>query len=82
MLKALTHLFLLLCCALVLAGCPGENEARDDLAEAREYMRHRDFMEAEKFFERYLRRNPEGEHRWEVWNNLVDLALNVRHNRN
>lgn len=54
----------------------------NDLAEARNYMLHRDFMEAEKSFERYLRGNPDGEDRWEVWNNLVDLALNVRHDRN
>lgn len=64
-----------------LSGCFDDTAGRDDLSEAREYMRHRDFMEAEKSFERYLRRNPDGKDRWEVWNNLVDLALNVRHNR-
>lgn len=66
---------------LLAPGCFDDRAGRDDLAEAREYMRHRDFMEAEKSFERYLRRNPEGKDRWEAWNALVDLALNVRHNR-
>lgn len=73
--------FSLLAGALFAAGCFDDTAGRDDLSEAREYMRHRDFMEAEKSFERYLRRNPDGKDRWEVWNNLVDLALNVRHNR-
>ena len=81
--------FFLTILIIVLAGVAGfglyhyfeEDELKDELTEAREYMRHRDFMEAEKSFERYLRRNPDGDDRWEVWNNLVDLALNVRHNR-
>jgi tetratricopeptide (TPR) repeat protein len=79
--------FFLICFALSLAvlpaaGCFDEDERHDDLTDAREYMRHRDFMEAEKSFERYLRRNPDGQERLEVWNNLVDLAINVRHDRN
>lgn len=69
--------------AFVLAGCLERKEkTANDLAEAREYMLHRDFMEAEKSFERYLRSNARGTERWEVWNQLVDLALNVRHDRN
>lgn len=81
-LPLLLLLLMAMSAGFVLNACFGEDQTRDDLAEAREYMRHRDFMEAEKFFERYLRRNPDGPHRWEAWNNLVDLALNVRHNRN
>lgn len=69
--------------AFLLFAC-GEEQAtvKDDLTLAREYMRHRDFIEAEKSYERYLRTNPNGEDRLEVWNQLVELALNVRHNRN
>jgi tetratricopeptide (TPR) repeat protein len=67
---------------LPLVGCFDDDKQSDDLSDAREYMRHRDFMEAEKSFERYLRRNPDGADRLEVWNNLVDLAINVRHDRN
>lgn len=74
---------LILLLALVLTGCFERGEKTpNDLAEAREYMLHRDFMEAEKSFERYLRGNPKGEERWAVWQSLVDLALNVRHDRN
>ncbi len=68
---------------LCLAGClEGVKKTPDDLSAAREYMLNRDFMEAEKSFERYLRGNPSGTDRWEVWNELVQLALNVRHDRN
>jgi tetratricopeptide (TPR) repeat protein len=45
-------------------------------------MLNHDFMEAERLFERYLRGNPAGKDRWEVWNELVQLALNARHDRN
>ncbi|MDR2893789.1 MAG: tetratricopeptide repeat protein [Deltaproteobacteria bacterium] len=76
-----SHLVALLLLPLLLVSCLEKDNAQNDLTDAREYMRHRDFIEAEKSFERYLRRNPDGPDRWEVWNHLVDLALNVRHNR-
>lgn len=67
---------------LGLVSCFESKKVANDLAEARDYMLHRNFMEAEKSFERYLRGTPTGEERWEVWNQLVELALNVRHDRN
>lgn len=72
----------LLGAALCAAGCfdSGE-EVTDDLVDARKAMMQRDFLEAEKSFERYLRRSPDGEERWEVWNNLTELALSVRNDR-
>jgi tetratricopeptide (TPR) repeat protein len=74
---------LALCLLAVLPACLDKGaDTHDDLALAREYMLNRDFMEAEKSFERYLRSNPNGKYRWEVWNELVDLALNVRYDRN
>lgn len=75
-------LFLLLVIALCLGGCfESGPEMADDLAEARKAMMLRDFLEAERSFERYLRHTPEGEERWEVWNSLVELALSVRNDR-
>ena len=74
-------LLILACCQL--PGCLEDGrDPGDDLAQARAHMLNRDFMEAEKSFERYLRSNPAGTQRWEVWNELVDLALNVRYDRN
>lgn len=73
---------LILLAALSLAGCiETRQEASDDITDARQAMLQRDYLEAEKSFERYLRRNPEGDERWEVWNTLVDIALSVRGDR-
>lgn len=67
--------------ALFLGGCFEKNEVPDDIADARKSMAKRDFLEAEKSFERYLRRSPNGTERWEVWNSLVELAVTVRNDR-
>lgn len=68
--------------ALLLSGCfDSRQEVADDLADARKAMMTRDFLEAEKSYERYLRRSPDGSARWEVWNSLVNLALSVRNDR-
>lgn len=75
-------LILIILVSCTVTGCLDKKDTPDDLYLAREYMLNRDFMEAEKSFERYLRSNPDGADRWEVWNELVDLALNVRHDRN
>jgi len=68
--------------AVALVGCRESGKATPgDLQEARTAMMKRDYLEAEKSFERYLIRNPDGADRWEVWNSLVDLALSVRNDR-
>lgn len=73
---------LLLFFALGLGGCfDTKPQVADDLADARAAMMKRDFLEAEKSFERYLRRSPEGAERWEVWNSLVEIAQSVRNDR-
>ncbi|CAK7000638.1 MAG: hypothetical protein DELT_00008 [Desulfovibrio sp.] len=77
----ISALGLALCLSLSLGGCFEKNEVPDDLVDARKAMAKRDFLEAEKSFERYLRRSPDGADRWEVWNSLVDLALTVRNDR-
>ncbi len=70
----------LLCFAL-FACSNSKKEGPDDLGEARSALGKRNFLEAEKAFERYLRSNPEGVDRWYVWQNLVELSLNVRGDR-
>ncbi|MDL2313955.1 tetratricopeptide repeat protein [Desulfovibrio sp. OttesenSCG-928-C14] len=80
---ALAAVLIALASLLLLPGCSDINKGKtDDLAEARSYMRSRNFMEAEKYFERYLMSQPDGPDRWEVWNDLVDIAMNIRHDRN
>ena len=51
------------------------------MREAHAALMQRDYIEAEKSCERYLRRSPEGVHRWDAWNRLLDIAVNVRHDR-
>lgn len=79
--RCLGLLMLTVFLAFLLGGCQGKEDVADDLRDARKAMMTRDFLEAEKFFERYLRRSPEGAERWEVWNSLVELALSVRNDR-
>ena len=80
--KRLPVIAVLFSLVLVIPGCiETQKEAPSDIEEARQAMLARDYLEAEKSFERYLRRNPEGSERWDVWNSLVDLALSVRNDR-
>ncbi len=82
MMKRLPVIVLLCSLALSLPGCfEAAPPAPSDLEEARHAMMKRDYLEAEKSFERYLRRSPQGVSRWEVWNSLVELALSVRNDR-
>lgn len=82
MIRRLPVIILFLGLAAALPGClEAEKKAPSDLEDARHAMMTRDYLEAEKSFERYLRRSPQGADRWEVWNSLVDLALSVRNDR-
>jgi len=82
MIKCLPIIVSIFCLlAFLPEGVAGKKEEPSDIEEARHAMMTRDYLEAEKSFERYLRHNPEGEDRWDVWNNLVDLALSVRNDR-
>lgn len=77
-------LALLACLVVCLSGCPFDavSPARqDDLALARTAVRDRDIGDAEMYFERYLRKNPQGEQRWEVWQSLLEIALDIRHDK-
>lgn len=79
---------LLLCFLLIftfglsISGCGREDEKNVDFfAAGEDFMRTRDYMEAENAYENYLRSEHAGPHRWESWNKLVDIAKDVRHNR-
>lgn len=68
-----------LCLLLFTSGCKDQHASqRDELDDARVALAEKDYIEAEKCFERYLRRYPDGEERWAVWNHMVDLTLDVR----
>ncbi|GFM38527.1 tetratricopeptide repeat protein [Desulfovibrio psychrotolerans] len=65
---------------ILASGCSGMPEAEDDLAQARRAYVDRQYLEAERLYERYLKAHQDGEARWEVWNRLVEMALAVRNN--
>ncbi len=63
---------------LSLSACGWNGEDANDLARADLAMRQSEYGDAEMFYERYLRKNPNGDQRWQVWKRLVDLTLNIR----
>ncbi len=78
-LRVVLVLLTLSCLLFSAAGCKDQRgEQRDELEDARLALAAKDYIEAEKCFERYLRRYPDGEERWAVWNHMVDLTLDVR----
>jgi tetratricopeptide (TPR) repeat protein len=54
---------------------------RHDMELAEQALKARDVGDAEMYFERYLRKNPDGFYRWGVWEKLLDISLNVRQDR-
>ena len=66
-------------CAGLLAACEDEPPApADELYGARQAFSRKEFLDAERQYERYLQQNPEGSQRWEAWERLVDIALSIR----
>ncbi len=79
MVRNLTHIFFLLLTFLCLTACTDEPaKPDDDLFEARQAFARKEFLDAERQYERYLQQNPEGAQRWEAWERLVDIALSIR----
>lgn len=66
---------LILC--ILVAACDRQ-VATEELTEARSAFANREWNDAERLLEGYLRRNPEGVQRWEAWNMLVEVAHRVR----
>jgi tetratricopeptide (TPR) repeat protein len=78
--------FAMACLAMtILAGTltacrEKETGSVDELLEARQAFSRKEFLDAERQYERYLQHNPEGTQRWEAWERLVDIALSIRKN--
>ena len=54
---------------------------KDDLVMAEMAAKARDIGDAEMFYERYLRKNPTGGQRWNVWQSLLNISLNIRQDK-
>ena len=79
--QGIRHCGSLLVAVLVLGmfmSCAEERELPSQVAEARESYAAGHFSDAEALYEEYLQTYPEGPQRWEAWNRLLDVALNVR----
>lgn len=63
-------------CCFTLAAC--QSQPTDDLTLGNEAYDRYEISDAEMFYERYLRKNPESINRWWVWNRLLDISLNIR----
>lgn len=66
--------------SILASGCSSQPEAEDDLVSARKAYVERQYLEAERLYERYLKIHQQSAERWEVWNKLYELAYNVRNN--
>jgi tetratricopeptide (TPR) repeat protein len=76
----------LLLLILVLVGgptaCRDEGQtARDDTAMAEDALNRHDIDDAAMHFERYLRKNPDGLQRWQVWQRLLGISLDLRQDK-
>lgn len=65
---------------ILLSGCV-QPESEDDLTRARRAFINKEYTEAERFYQRYIRDNETGEERWNAWNRLVEITKNVRGNK-
>lgn len=66
---------------ILISGCM-QSETEDELSRARKAFINKEYIEAERFYQRYLRDNENGTERWKVWNRLVELTGIVRGNKN
>ena len=71
-------LLLFLVFILSCMGCRDFAAPVNDLAAARYAESVSDIAEAEMHYERFLRKNPQSPARWDVWNRLLNIALNIR----
>lgn len=76
--KSVLLLLAVIAALLVLYSCESEPEESSLVVQARQAYAAGHFSDAEALYEEYLQTVPEGEDRWEAWNRLLDLALNVR----
>ncbi len=70
-------LFFIVVLPLLLFGCSSEQAVGDDLTSARNAYTIGHFSESERIYQHYLETRPEGGHRWEAWNRIVDISLNI-----
>lgn len=73
-------LLLFVVLTILLSGCT-QSESENELSRARKAFINKEYAEAERFYQRYLRDSEVGEERWEVWNRLIEISGTVRGNK-
>lgn len=73
-------LLLLAMATILVSGCM-QPEVEDDLSRARKAYIKKEYSEAERVYQRYLRDNEFATERWDVWNRLVDITISIRGNK-
>ncbi|MEZ0574711.1 tetratricopeptide repeat protein [Halodesulfovibrio aestuarii] len=73
-------LLLLVMVTILVSGCM-QPETEDELSRARKAFINKEYTEAERFYQRYLRDYDNGTERWNVWNRLVEITGTVRGNK-
>lgn len=75
----MNHLRVLLLAALLLcsAACGSDTQSQD-LVKARDAYSQGFYLESETGYERYLQLNPQGTHRKEAWERLLEISLNIK----
>ena len=76
--RALLLLMLFLGALFLPLGCSEPQAEESYLDRARSAFAAKEFLEAEKLYERYLHKNPDDEGRWEAWERLAYIAVNIR----
>lgn len=71
-------LFVLLVMLTACSACSSEESSDNSLEEARQSFANKEFLDSEKLYERFLRQVPESEDRWEAWDRIAYIALNIR----
>lgn len=81
MLLGILGIFLSSCIPEKVEELLGRAQPKSDLVLADEALKARDIGDAVMYFERYLRKNSSSEERWEVWQSLLDISLNMRQDK-
>ncbi len=79
--KQTRKLILLLLVPMILVGCTQDGTFDQDILAAREAYDKGFYLEAESSYERYLQKEPEGKFRREAWTRLLEIARNVKGDR-
>ncbi|MDR2161691.1 MAG: tetratricopeptide repeat protein [Desulfovibrio sp.] len=78
--RTVSLLILALLCGPAACG-DRDKPVRDDIALAEDALHRRDIDDAKMYFERYLRKNPDSPRRWQVWQQLLAISLDLRQDR-